>query len=321
MAQIACLGILVADVVGKPIEAFPAKGTLGIVERMELHAGGCAANTGIALAKLDADVAVLGKVGQDGFGDFLAATMEKSGVNTRGVKRSQTEATSATMVAVEADGERTFLHSYGANVDYTEADVDWEIIDAASILHIAGPFLMPHFIGLECATVLKRAKECGKITTLDTVWDPTGRWMSVLEPSLPYLDYALPSLEEARRLTGYETPRDIAQVFLDKGVQVVGLKLGAEGAYLRSMSGDEIMMPPFAVPVMDALGAGDAWAAGFLCGITHGWDWEKSLRFANAAGACCVQSLGATSGIRSFADTSALAFGDAESSTAEGHSA
>lgn len=311
MAQVVCLGILVADVVGKPIEAFPPKGTLAAVERMELHVGGCAANTGLALAKLGVPTAVIGKVGQDGFGDFLVAALTKHGVEMRGVVRDTQSATSATMVAVDAAGERTFLHYAGTNAIFDAADVSWDVIETADILHVAGPFLMPNYMGVQNAAVLQRAKALGKTTALDTVWDATGRWMSVLEPCLPFLDYALPSLEEARILTGRDSPRDIAGVFLDKGVRVVGIKLGQDGAYLRTVAGDEFTVPPFAVEAVDALGAGDAWAAGFLCGLTHGWDLERTARFANAVGACSVQALGATTGIRSFEETLAFCEGAA----------
>ncbi len=309
MSEVVCLGILVADVVGKPIEAFPPKGTLANVERMELHAGGCAANTALALAKLGVDTGVIGKIGDDGFGYFLAQTLQQQGVDTRGLVRDADAATSATMVAVDKEGERTFLHYEGANAAFTGKDVAWPVVDAASILHVAGPFLMPRYIGVDNAAVLKRAKEAGKITTLDTVWDSTGRWMSTLAPCLPYLDYLLPSLAEAKLLTGRDTPHDITQAFLDLGVTVVGLKLGEEGAFLRTAAGDALHVPPFAVEAVDALGAGDCWAAGFLCGLSRGWDLEKTGRFANAAGACAVQNLGATTGIRSFEATYALAFG------------
>lgn len=309
MSEVVCLGILVADVVGKPIEAFPPKGTLAAVERMELHSGGCAANTGIALAKLGIKTAVMGKVGEDGFGQFLAQTLDGQGVDTRGLVRDQVEATSATMVAVDSAGERTFLHYQGANAAFTANDVLWPVIEESPILHVAGPFLMPRYMGADNAAVLKRAKEMGKTTTLDSVWDPTGRWMSILEPCLPYLDYLLPSLAEARLLTGLDAPEDITQAFLDRGVGVVGLKLGEEGAYLHTAAGDKLHVPPFVVDAVDALGAGDCWVAGFLCGLSRGWDLTQTMRFANAAGACAVQALGATTGIRSFEATSALAFG------------
>ena len=106
MPEVTCVGILVADVVGRPIDALPAHGLLALVERMELHSGGCAANTGIALAKLGVETAILGKVGDDGFGDFLVNRFEKYGVDTGGVVRDPHTATSATMVMVHADGER-----------------------------------------------------------------------------------------------------------------------------------------------------------------------------------------------------------------------
>lgn len=309
MSQVCCLGILVADVVGKPIETFPPKGTLAAVERIELHVGGCAANTSLALAKMGIEAAILGKIGMDGFGQFLTTALERHGVGTRGLRRDNAEATSATMVAVDGAGERTFLHYPGANAVFSADDVFWPEIEAAPILHIAGPFLMPRYMGADNAAVLKQAKALGKTTTLDTVWDATGRWMSVLKPCLPCLDYLLPSWEEARLLTGRATPEEAAQVFLDGGVGTVGLKLGAAGAYLRTAGGDELHVPPFPVEAVDALGAGDCWAAGFLCGLAHGWNLEKTARFANAAGACAVQALGATTGIRSFDATYALAFG------------
>ena len=277
---------------------------------MELHVGGCAANTAIGLARLGVSVAALGRVGADGFGDFLLRTLLAAGVETRSMVCGGAEATSATMVAVDADGERTFLHYPGANAAFTAADVDWAVIEAAGLLHLGGPFLLPRFMGDDCAAVLRRAKQLGKTTTLDTVWDATGRWMSVLEPSLPYVDYLLPSWEEARRLTGQEEPSSIGQAFLDRGVGCVGLKLGAQGCYIRTASGVEIVLPAFSVAAVDALGAGDAWAAGFVCGLTQGWELARVARFANAVGACAVQALGATTGIRPFAETSAFAFGE-----------
>lgn len=312
MAEVVCLGILVADVVGKPIDRMPDRGELRAVERIELHSGGCAANTGGALAKLGIQTEIIGKVGRDGLGDFLIDTLSRAGAGVRGVVRDPSAPTAATMVLVDSAGERSFLTSSGANATFHLGDIDWEIALSAPILHIAGPFLMDRYMGDQNAEVLKRAKAAGLTTTLDSVWDATGRWMDVLAPCLPYLDYALPSLEEARKLTGREKPSEIAKVFLDAGVQVVGIKLGEQGAYVATRNGDELNVPALPVPVTDTLGAGDAWAAGFLCGLVRGWDLAKTLRFANATGACCVQALGATTGIRSFEDTCALAFGEVE---------
>ena len=105
---------------------------------------------------------------------------------------------------------------------------------------------------------------------------------------------------------GREDPGEIARVLLDAGVQVVGLKMGERGAYVRSSDGQEVRVPALQVDAIDALGAGDAFVAGFLTGVVHDWDLERCALFANAVGACCVTALGATTGIRNFDET--LAF-------------
>jgi sugar/nucleoside kinase (ribokinase family) len=297
MADVTCLGILVADAVGKPVDKMPERGKLMLVDTMELHTGGCASNTGIALAKIGIETVIIGKVGDDGFGDFMVNELSKWGADCSGIVREKSVGTSATMVLVHSDGERSFIHYIGANAALTEDDVNFDVIAKSKILHIAGTFLMPAFDGEPTARVLKKAKEMGVKTSLDTCWDSKGRWMSLLEPCLPYVDYAVPSIEEARMCTGQHDPADVAKVFMDKGVGVVALKMGDQGCYIRSKD-VELRIPIYKVDAIDALGAGDAYAAGFLAGLVNGWDLEKTGKFANAVGAFCVTSLGATTGIK-----------------------
>lgn len=302
MAEVVCLGILVADVVGKPIEQMPERGKLLLVDRMELHTGGCASSTGMGLAKMGVETAVIGKVGEDGFGDFMVSRLEQSGVDASGVVRDSRSATSATMVMVHADGERSFLHYIGANASLVEEDVSMELVRGSGVLHVAGSFLMPGIDGQPTANILKKAQDAGVRTSLDTAWDSRGRWMQLLEPALPYLDYAVPSIEEARMVTGKQTPEDVAQVLIDRGVKTVALKMGEEGCYIQS-GYERLRIPRFEVECVDAVGAGDAFAAGFLTGVARGWDLERTGRFANAVGALCVTALGATTGIRSLEET------------------
>lgn len=315
MPEVTCVGLLTADVVGKPIDALPGRGKLAFVERMELHTGGCAANTGIGLAKLGVQTAVIGKVGCDGFGDFIVRRLAENGIDADRVARDNETATSATMVLVHGDGERSFLHYSGANAVLRAADVDFERVEHSKVLHIAGSQVLPAFDGAPMAHLLKRAQAAGVLTALDTVWDPTGRWMEVTGPCLPYVDYFLPSFEEARMLAGgLEAPEDVAQFLLDAGARVVGLKLGRQGCYVRTAEGEQFRLPALPVEAIDALGAGDAFVAGFLAGLVRDWSLERCARFATAVGACCVTSLGATTGIRSFAETLSFleSFGAAE---------
>ncbi|HLV79953.1 MAG TPA: carbohydrate kinase family protein, partial [Chthonomonadaceae bacterium] len=126
MPDVTCVGIVVADVVGKPIERFPERGKLELVDRIELHPGGCAANTGIGLARLGVETAIIGKVGADGFGDFLIRCFESAGIDAEGVTRDPKAATAATMVLVHGDGERSFLHYLGANATFRREDIAFE---------------------------------------------------------------------------------------------------------------------------------------------------------------------------------------------------
>ena len=305
MADVVCLGILVADVVGKPVDKWPGRGELELIDRLELHTGGCAANTGIALAKIGVDVAVIGKVGNDGFGDFMITRLKAHGIDPSGVVRSERFNTSGTMVMVHSDGERSFIHYLGANQDMREEDVDFDLIARSSILHVAGTFLLPGIDGEPTARVLKKARELGVTTCLDTCWDATGKWMKTFEPCLPHIDYFLPSIAEAAMLTGRQDPAEIASALLDSGVGVVALKMGEEGCYIRSGEA-ELRIPPFKVSAVDALGAGDAFVAGFLTGLVNKWDLERTGRFANAVGAFCVTELGATTGVQDEATTEAF---------------
>jgi len=296
MADVTCLGILVADVIGKPVESLPERGKLALVDRMELHSGGCASSTAVDLSKIGIKTAVIGKVGDDGFGDFLVNALSRNGVDCSGVVRDKQAATSATMVMVHGDGERSFLHYIGANATLRESDVDYDVVRSSKILHVAGAFLMPGFDGEPTARVLAKAKKLGVTTSLDTAWDSRGNWMKLLGPCLQYVDYAVPSIEEARMVTGKYDPADVAKALMDKGVGTVALKMGDAGCYIRSKDA-ELSIPIYKVDAVDACGAGDAFAAGFLAGIVNGWDLERTGKFANATGALCVTAIGATTGI------------------------
>ncbi len=300
--DVVCIGIMVADVLARPVRRLPERGKLDLVERMELHTGGCAVNTGIALAKLGIRTAVMGKVGQDGFGDYIIHTLQRHGIDTSGVRRDQAANTSATMVMIGPDGERSFIHYLGANAELTAQDIDTAILERARIVHIAGHNLMSKFDGADAASVLETARRLGVRTSLDTAWDATGRWLALIEPCLEHLDYFVPSFDEAQMISGREDPAEVARFFLDYGIRIVALKMGGAGCYVTDGS-RAVRLPAYPVEPTDTTGAGDCFAAGFLAGLIQGWDLERTARFANAVGAMCVTAIGATSGVRSLEET------------------
>lgn len=296
------LGIFVADMLGKPIDHFPEKGKLVLFDELEIHTGGCANNTAIALARLGVSVGAMGKIGNDRFGDLILHTLAENQVDTAGIQRDVNVNTSFTFVAIASDGERSFCHYIGANGELSEDDLNWDIIKTAKILHIAGALVMPRFDGQPMANVLQKAKTLGITTSLDTAWDATGKWLETLEPCLPFVDIFLPSLTEAQHLTGKSEVREISTFLRNYGISTIGLKMGERGSYVSTPE-EELFVPAYPVSIVDATGAGDAYVAGFLTGTVKGWDLKTTAELASATGAACVTAIGTTAGIQNLEET------------------
>jgi len=302
MYDVVSVGILVADAIAKPVKAIPDKGKLGLVDSIALYTGGNAATCAINVSKLGLKSAVLGKIGDDGFGRFMASELQAKGVETKGVSIDTEHNTSASLVIVTDDGERTFIHSTGANGHFLEKDVDYSVVEDTNIVFVTGGLLLPAFDGAECAKFLKKCKEMGKTTAYDVCWDDTGRWMELVGPSMPYIDYFMPSIDEAIELSGGLTdPDEIADKFLTMGPHTVVLKLGKKGCLVKTKSGERYLIPTYMkIKAVDATGAGDSFCSGFLAGLSQGWDIVKCAQFANAVGTHCVMMPGASTGIKSM---------------------
>ena len=297
------LGIYVVDVLGRPIDQFPEKGRLALFDELEIHTGGCANNTAIALTRLGISAGAMGKVGTDAFGDLILQGLVDNGIDTTGMQQDISTGTSFSFVAVASDGERTFYHYIGANGELCETDLDWDVIKSAKILHIAGALVMPRFDGTPMANVLREAKTLGITTSLDTAYDATDRWMETLEPCLPYVDMFMPSIVEAQHLTGLSGYREIVQFLRSRyDIHTIVIKMGENGSY-ASTPDAEYIAPAYPVNAVDATGAGDAYVAGFLAGTIMGWDLKATAELASATGAACVTAIGTTAGIQNLEET------------------
>ena len=304
MYDVVSVGILVADAMAKPVKSIPEKGKLGLVDSIALYTCGNAATCAINVSKLGLKSAVLGKLGNDGFGRFMASELQAKGVETKGVSIDYDHNTSASLVIVSDDGERTFLHSTGANGHFVESDANYDVVADTNIVFVTGGLLLPSFDGAECAKFLKTCKEMGKTTAYDVCWDDTGRWMELVGPSMPYIDYFMPSIDEAIELSGGLTdPDEIADKFLTMGPHTVVLKLGKKGCLVKTKSGERYLVPTYSkIKAVDTTGAGDSFCSGFLAGLSQGWDLLQCAKFANAVGTHCVMMPGASSGIKPMAD-------------------
>jgi sugar/nucleoside kinase (ribokinase family) len=305
MTDVVCLGILVADAIARPVDEVPPRGALELVDEISLHGGGCALNTASALVRLGLEAAAVGKVGADPFGDFILQLLDERGVDRRGVLQDSAVSTSATVVLVDSAGERTFLHLPGANGHVRREELDEDVLFSGRALHVAGALVMPELDGSPTAGVLEEAKARGLTTSLDTVWDATGRWERLL-PSLPHLDLFVPSLSEGSAISGQPEPETVASWLRERGVGSVALKLGADGCFVSSEEFEGFVAAP-EVEAIDGTGSGDAFAAGLLYGRLAGWPLERAAALANAAGALAATAVGAVEGVRGLEETLALA--------------
>lgn len=301
MADVTCIGVLVADVIVRPVDTWPQQGRLTVVDEIELHSGGLAHTTSMTLAKLGISTATVGRVGADPFGTFLIEALRQQGIENY-ILRDSTTATSTTVVIVASNGERSFLHLVGANGHLVPDDVPDTLLASTKFVHLGGYFILPGIDGLPAAQLLQRAKRAGCRTSLDVAWDPHDRWMTVLRPCLPHLDLFFANQDEVARITGTHNPHEAASQLRAEGVGLVAVKMGEAGAYLEGADWRE-QVPAFEVNVVDTTGAGDAFCGGFLAASLAGWDLPETTRFANAVGALCVTAVGGTTGVRGMQET------------------
>lgn len=240
-------------------------GRLLEVSRVTLSTGGAVSNTGLALNRLGIPTRLMGKVGDDLFGQAVQQIIASYGpglldamVVDPGVS------TSYTLIISPPGTDRMFLYFPGANATFSADDVRYELVSEARLFHFGYPPLLRRMVeddGVQLVDVLRRARETGVTTSLDTAFpDPlsaAGRadWATILGSALPYVDIFLPSIEEIlymlRRNTYDElsstagggsflplvTPEllsDLGRELLDMGARIVGLKLGDRGLYVRT---------------------------------------------------------------------------------------
>lgn len=307
MKQVACIGIVTADVLVKPVDAIPPAGTLVPTDSAAMHVGGCAANAAADLRVLGVPARLVTKLGRDSFGRFVEQYLTEKGVTLEGVAHDEAAGTAVSMVCISSAGERSFLYHPGGNDAFTAADIPEPLIAACGIVFVAGALLMDRFDGAPCAAFLRRCREQGQTTVLDTAWDFRGQWMEKLAPCLPCLDLFLPSYDEAVQLSGERDPARQADLFHARGARDVVIKLGGDGAYFREEDGTAYRLPTYReIKPVDTTGAGDAFCAGLLAGLAQGLSLRESGRLANAVGTHCVTAIGASEGIRPLAQIEAF---------------
>lgn len=297
-SRVVCAGILVADLFVPPLERLPGGGDLVVTEDFLVQPGGCAANTAISLAKLGVPVNVVGKVGRDLFGDAVEQALQSSGVGTAALRRSSSYGTSKTVILPVIGEDRRYIHTIGANADFTVDDIDFSLAMQARVFALGGYFVLPRLEPRRFVDLLERLRQNGVRTVLDIVVPNSADHPTLddLKPILPLIDVFVPNIEEAAMLTGESEPGRQAELFLRAGCNIAIITRGKDGALLMS-AGEMLEIPAFPVEVVDVSGAGDAFVAGFLVGLLEDWSQADSLRFASVIGASACTQLGCTGGV------------------------
>ena len=251
---------------------------------------------------------------------------------------SGNEISSYTIVLNPPDTDRVFLHYPGPNHTFTANDIPYEKIKSSCIFHFGYPPLMQKFYendGKELVKMFQRIREMKIITSLDMAMpdpeSPAGRvdWRKLLKNVLPMVDIFMPSIDELLYMLNPEKfykisekkerfdivlLNQLAGQLIDYGTKVVAIKLGDQGLYLRTHQTQksnlsyiinhqdwdyrQLLSPCFATEVKGTTGTGDATIAGFLAQLLDGGEPEKCITLATAVGACCVEAIDATDGIR-----------------------
>ncbi|MCG8481225.1 MAG: sugar kinase, partial [Spirochaetales bacterium] len=296
----------IADMLGRPVVESPPGQQLALLEEIRITVAGTAAGTSVDLAKLGLEVVAMGAIGTDGLGDFIIDTMGRYGIDTSNLVRKEGIQTSATMLPIRPNGDRPALHVTGANGELTFEDINLDVIASADYLHMGGTSLLPKFDGEPTRRVLEFAKKHNVVITFDLVAIDRPDLLELIEPLLPYIDYFMPGLEEAEMMTGLSDRRANIEFFLDRGAKHTVFKMGSSGssiAYRENGELKEILVPIFETTVVDSTGCGDSYCAGFITGLSRGWDLETCGLLGSACAAQVISGLGSDAGIVDFPGT------------------
>ncbi len=318
-------GNLIVDHV-KLIDTWPSQDALVSILGQESSNGGGPYNVTKDLAKLFPDpaarpfpLAIAGIVGEDPDGDWIREDCADHHIDATHLRVSPEVATSYTdVMTVATSGRRTFFHQRGANARFDEDSLD--LTGARHRLFYLGYLLLLDALDAPrpdgrtgAAHLLERARAAGMTTVVDLVSEESDRFREVIQPSLPQADVLLTNEFEAGRLSGVDLgdfTRDsafaAAEAIRSMGVgQLVVIHAPAGAIALDCRTGERFASGSVRVPdevIRGAVGAGDAFAAGFLYGLHESIDLSESLRIGACVAASCLRHPTTSGGILPYAE-------------------
>ena len=290
MPHIVVVGSLNMDLVVE-VPTIPLPGETVLGKNFATFPGGKGANQAVAAARLGALVSLIGRVGQDAFGDQLLASAQADGINVSHVGRDESAATGVAMIVVDDKGQNSIAVASGANFCLTADHVReaWGALEEIDIL------VMPLETPLETiATAVDLAHQSG----VTVVLNPAPAQL-LPEQILAKIDVLVPNEPETAQLTNMsigtaDEREESANQLLALGVGNVVLTLGSHGALVLDGKTKRFTdVPANQVEVVDTTAAGDAFVAALAVGLGEGKSLTEAAKFANAVGALAVTKLGA----------------------------
>lgn len=266
-----------------------------LVDSAVLTIGSSSAIFACGAARLGLKVAFVGVCGDDVFGRFMLDEMQKRDVDVRNVIIHH-EGQTGLSVILNRESDRAILTNPGLMPVLKGSDIPEELLRHSRHIHVASYFLQTR-LQPDLPALFRKSHELGLTTSLDTNYDPTDKWTG-FDELLSVTNVFLPNEKEAVSLSG-EINIDLAMSKLRSKVEVLAIKLGAVGA-LGTQESQAIQVPSIPVKVVDTVGAGDSFDAGFIYGFLHKWDLKKTLQLACACGALSTQKAGGTEGQPGF---------------------
>ncbi|KJZ16646.1 2-dehydro-3-deoxygluconokinase [Halomonas sp. S2151] len=290
--------------------AADAPGDLAEVERFSRSCAGADTNVAIGLSRLGFKVGWLSRVGEDCFGRYLRASLEREGLDCRHLITDAEHATGLVFkerAVGGADPRVEYRRHNSAASKLSPADAQDVDFSTLRHLHATG---IPPALSASCRELsqflLEKARQHGTSVSFDpnlrpTLWASESEMRDTLNGLAAQANWVLPGLSEGQLLTGQTSAHDIAGFYLDQGADAVVIKLGPEGSYYRgTLTGQDEAFTVAGVPVetvVDTVGAGDGFAVGFVSAMLDGLDPRQALKRANLIGAEQVQVPGDMEGL------------------------
>jgi sugar/nucleoside kinase (ribokinase family) len=297
--DVTVIGELNVDLILNEIDSFPIVGKEMLAQTMNLTLGSSSAIFANNLSSLGTKVAFIGKIGKDPFGELVLQSLAGSGVDTKGIIQDTKAKTGATIVLNYGEDRAMVTHA-GAMETLQFSDIELNRLTDSDHLHISSYFLQKS-LQKDIGKLFRLAKEAGMTTSFDPQWDPAEKWEMALEKVLPFVDIFLPNEKELLLLTKEATLPDAISAIKAISHTIV-VKRGTAGSVLFTKSTMHAQPAFLHAKVIDAIGAGDSFNAGFIHKFILDQSIETCQKFGNLIGAISTTAAGGTSAFQQKQD-------------------